>query len=124
MEVDTEPLKEPAPMAEEGFKAPMAPVQKPAAESKPETSVDELTKGKTVTKSPAEVAYNSKNPPLAYKEPAWAGLPPSEEPTYVLEEIKNGTIVGTHKLVGKSFFVVGRLPTCDIQVCLFAKIVK
>ena len=117
MEVDTEPAKEPTPVAEEGFKAPMAPLLKPAADAKPETKDDEQPKAKTVLKSPAEVAYNSKNPPLAYKEPAWAGLPPSEEPTYVLEEIKNGTIAGSHKLVGKSFFVVGRLPTCDIQVC-------
>ena len=84
MEVDTEPSKEPTPVAEEGFKAPMAPLLKPATDGKPETKEDEQPKAKTVLKSPAEVAYNSKNPPLAYKEPAWAGLPPSEEPTYVL----------------------------------------
>ena len=50
MEVDTEPSKEPTPVAEEGFKAPMAPLLKPAADAKPETKDDEQPKAKTVLK--------------------------------------------------------------------------
>jgi hypothetical protein len=109
-EVDPVVEKASAPLV--GFKAPMAPPVK--TEDKPEEKTE--VKPKSASKSPAEVAYNSKTPPLAYKEPPWAGLPPDEEPVYVLEEIKNGTIVGSHRLTGKSFFVIGRLPTNDIQV--------
>ena len=121
MEVDpvdvaeVEPVDEKASAPEEGFKAPLAPPVKPSShEEKSEEKIEAKTKSSS--KSPAEVAYNSKTPPLAYKEPPWAGLPPDVEPVYVLEEIKNGTIVGTHKLTGKSYFVIGRLPTNDIQV--------
>ncbi len=117
MEVEQEPGNEPKP--EDGFKAPMAPpLIPPSPEDKDKAAgnQEKEPKPKSLVKSPAELAYNSKNPPLAYKEPPWAGLPPTEDPVYILEEIKNGTIVGSHKLTGKSFFVVGRLPTCDIQV--------
>ena len=62
--------------------------------------------------------------PLDYQEPEdWTdpsgpngSMPPSNDP-YFIEEIKNGTIVATHKLVSKSFFVVGRLPgESDLQL--------
>ena len=115
MEVDQEPENEPKP--EDGFKAPMAPpLISPSPEDKAAGSQEKEPKPKASVKSPAELAYNSKNPPLAYKEPPWSGLPPAEDPGYVLEEIKNGTIVGSYQLTGKSFFVVGRLPVCDSQV--------
>ena len=56
---------------------------------------------------------------IPYKEPPWGGLaPPSAEndtSLYTLEELKNGVITRTHKL-SKSFQVIGRLPTCDIQL--------
>ena len=67
--------------------------------------------------SAAELLKNRSAAPLDYQEPEdWTdpsgpngSMPPSNDP-YFIEEIKNGTIVATHKLVSKSFFVVGRLP--------------
>uniref|UniRef100_H3A567 Solute carrier family 4 member 1 adaptor protein n=1 Tax=Latimeria chalumnae TaxID=7897 RepID=H3A567_LATCH len=50
-------------------------------------------------------------PPLPYQEPAWGG---PAEPPYVFEVLKNGVIVSTVKLNGKSFHAVGRLPVCDV----------
>ena len=50
-------------------------------------------------------------PPFQYQEPSWGGVP---EKPYCLEILKNGTIVDTFKLEGKSHFTVGRLPICDV----------
>ena len=50
-------------------------------------------------------------PPFQYQEPSWGGV--SNKP-YSLEILKNGTIVDTFKLEGKSHFTVGRLPICDV----------
>ena len=74
--------------------------------------------------SAAELLKNRSAAPLDYQEPEdWTdpsgpngSMPPSNDP-YFIEEIKNGTIVATHKLVSKSFFVVGRLPgESDLQL--------
>lgn len=58
-------------------------------------------------------------PPISYKEPAWGGLaPPSpgnNKSLYTIEELKSGTIVAHHRLM-KSYQVIGRLPSCDIQL--------
>ena len=61
--------------------------------------------------------------PLDYREPSegWKRdngdtLPPEPSNHYYIEEIKNGTIVKTHRLVSKTFFVVGRLSSNDIQL--------
>ena len=50
-------------------------------------------------------------PPFQYLEPSWGGLP---DKSYSLEILKNGIIVDTFKLEGKSHFTVGRLPICDV----------
>ena len=50
-------------------------------------------------------------PPFQYQEPSWGGV--SDKP-YSLEILKNGMIVDTFKLEGKSHFTVGRLPICDV----------
>ena len=50
-------------------------------------------------------------PPFQYQEPSWGGVP---DKPYCLEILKNGTIVATFKLEGKSNFTVGRLPICDV----------
>ncbi|XP_078398834.1 kanadaptin isoform X1 [Cetorhinus maximus] len=52
-------------------------------------------------------------PPLPYVEPPWGGL--AESP-YSFEILKNGSIVSDIGLNSKSFYVVGRLPTCDISL--------
>jgi hypothetical protein len=120
MEVDNVVEEEAKPVVD-AFKAPMAPPVKPTTPTTEKVEEDsvETSKPKQTTKSPAELAYGTNNKSLAYKEPPWAGLPPDNDPVYNLEEIKNGTIVATHKLVGKSYFIIGRLPACDIQVKQF-----
>uniref|UniRef100_A0A672HSL8 FHA domain-containing protein n=1 Tax=Salarias fasciatus TaxID=181472 RepID=A0A672HSL8_SALFA len=55
-----------------------------------------------------------KFPPLPYAEPPWGGAPP--EIPYALEILKNGTIVDTVPLTHRSYFVVGRLPVCDVSL--------
>ncbi|KAL0969866.1 hypothetical protein UPYG_G00233410 [Umbra pygmaea] len=52
-------------------------------------------------------------PPVPYIEPTWAGV--SDIP-YSLEILKNGTIVDTVPLTQQSYFVVGRLPVCDVSL--------
>ena len=52
-------------------------------------------------------------PAFQYQEPSWGGVPDPDR-VYTLEILKNGTIVDTFKLVGKSYFTVGRLPICDV----------
>ena len=53
--------------------------------------------------------------PLAYEEPSWGGAPDSDS-GYFLEVLKGGSIVQTIKLVGKSYFCIGRLPQCDLYM--------
>lgn len=55
-----------------------------------------------------------KFPPLPYSEPPWGGNPPDVD--YALEILKNGTIVDTVPLTHRSYFVVGRLPVCDVTL--------
>lgn len=53
-------------------------------------------------------------PPLKYTEPPWGGKAP--DASYSLEILKNGTIVDTVPLAQRSFYVVGRLPVCDVSL--------
>lgn len=53
-------------------------------------------------------------PPLKYTEPSWGGKTP--DTSYSLEILKNGTIVDTVPLTQRSFYVVGRLPVCDVTL--------
>ncbi|KAM3842144.1 kanadaptin [Diretmus argenteus] len=55
-----------------------------------------------------------KFPPLPYTEPPWGGV--AAENPYALEILKNGTIVDTVPLTDRSYFVVGRLPVCDVPL--------
>ncbi|XP_037652321.1 LOW QUALITY PROTEIN: kanadaptin [Sebastes umbrosus] len=55
-----------------------------------------------------------KFPPIPYTEPLWGDLAP--DVPYALEILKNGTIVDTVPLTEKSYFVVGRLPVCDVAL--------
>uniref|UniRef100_A0A8C8FU74 FHA domain-containing protein n=1 Tax=Oncorhynchus tshawytscha TaxID=74940 RepID=A0A8C8FU74_ONCTS len=53
------------------------------------------------------------HPPVPYAEPPWAGV---ADVPYSLEILKNGTIVDTVPLTQQSYFVVGRLPVCDVSL--------
>ena len=61
--------------------------------------------------SPAQ-KIKEKSIPLPYKEPKWSGVP-SE--AYGFEVLKSGQIVESIDLNTKSFYVFGRLSTCDIR---------
>ncbi|CAL8271653.1 unnamed protein product [Merluccius merluccius] len=62
---------------------------------------------------PAAVRYKP-HPPVPYTEPPWGGVAP--EVPYELEILKNGAIVDSVPLTHGSYFVVGRLPVCDVSL--------
>ena len=111
---------------ENSFKMPGAISLKPAAASLPdlepvEDKKPEVTKEKVEIKEDSKITemlnYSKKRsaPQIEYNEPPWSGLPPSQNP-YFIEELKNGTIVEEHKLIGKNYFVIGKLPNNDIKL--------
>lgn len=53
-------------------------------------------------------------PPIPYTEPPWGGT--ASDIPYALEILKNGGIVDTIPLTDRSYFVVGRLPVCDVSL--------
>lgn len=63
---------------------------------------------------PAKVPPAGKFPPLPYSEPPWGGEAPDSP--YALEILKNGTIVDKIPLTHRSYYVVGRLPVCDVSL--------
>lgn len=63
---------------------------------------------------PAKGPPAGKFPPLPYTEPPWGGKAP--DVPYALEILKNGTIVDKIPLTHGSYFVVGRLPVCDVSL--------
>ncbi|XP_690835.5 kanadaptin isoform X1 [Danio rerio] len=54
-----------------------------------------------------------KFPPLPYTEPPWGAVP---DINYSFELLKNGAILDTVPLTHRSYFVVGRLPVCDVSL--------
>ncbi|XP_055492324.1 kanadaptin [Leucoraja erinacea] len=70
-----------------------------------------LTKPRSIPKLPSDKYKPC--PPLPYEEPPWGGL---AEAPYSFEVLKNGGIASVISLNRKSFYVVGRLPTCDIAL--------
>ena len=61
--------------------------------------------------SPAEILKESQTP-IPYKEPSWGGL---SKDKFSFEVLKNGVIIDTIDLT-KSFYLIGRLPSCDITL--------
>ena len=51
--------------------------------------------------------------PFNYKEPFWSSKPIHE---LSLEVIKEGTVIDTISISRKPYFVVGRLPLCDLML--------
>ena len=107
------------------FKVPSLPFKAPASISEPAKSKSDdqtvpdleskedlidVNQGATVEPQPPAAPAA---PAVQYEEPSWGGEPPSDR-HYSLEILKNGAIVDTVKLTGKSFFTVGRLPVCDV----------
>ncbi|XP_047467211.1 kanadaptin [Mugil cephalus] len=63
---------------------------------------------------PVKAPPAGKFPPLPYTEPPWGGI--ASDVPYALEILKNGAIVDTVPLTHRSYFVVGRLPVCDVSL--------
>jgi len=59
--------------------------------------------------SPAEQLKESEAV-IPYKEPCWGGL---TDKSYYFEVVKNGSVTDRFELTDKSFYVFGRLPSCD-----------
>lgn len=64
-------------------------------------------------KIPAKLPPAGKFPPLPYTEPPWGCVP---DISYSFELLKNGAILDTVPLTQSSYFVVGRLPVCDVSL--------
>uniref|UniRef100_A0AAR2LGF2 FHA domain-containing protein n=1 Tax=Pygocentrus nattereri TaxID=42514 RepID=A0AAR2LGF2_PYGNA len=104
---DQAPLKDSAqPLCEgEGSEKPPATVERPG-QAKPKQDVKAPVKA-------AKVPPAGKFPPLPYTEPPWAGV---ASIPYSFELLKNGAILDTVPLSQQSYFVVGRLPVCDVSL--------
>uniref|UniRef100_A0A671KBZ6 Kanadaptin-like n=1 Tax=Sinocyclocheilus anshuiensis TaxID=1608454 RepID=A0A671KBZ6_9TELE len=64
-------------------------------------------------KIPAKLPPAGHFPPLPYTEPPWGSVP---NISYSFELLKNGAILDTVPLTQRSYFVVGRLPVCDVSL--------
>ncbi|XP_051502177.1 kanadaptin-like [Myxocyprinus asiaticus] len=64
-------------------------------------------------KVPAKLPPAGKFPPLPYTEPPWGSVP---DISYSFELLKNGSILDAVPLTQRSYFVVGRLPVCDVSL--------
>ncbi|XP_073720986.1 kanadaptin-like [Misgurnus anguillicaudatus] len=62
---------------------------------------------------PVRLLQSGKFPPLPYTEPPWGSIP---DVSYSFELLKNGSILDTVHLSQRSYFVVGRLPVCDVSL--------
>ncbi|XP_028294380.1 kanadaptin [Gouania willdenowi] len=90
----------------------------PVSDSKPvRTCEDKQRKENPCVKArvgPVKAPPAGTFPPLPYTEPPWGGSAPDSQ--YALEILKNGSIVDTFPLTHRSYFVVGRLPVCDVSL--------
>ena len=70
-----------------------------------------VTKQKSSSKSfsPAEQIRDAEAV-IPYKEPSWGGV---TDKSYYFEVIKNGSVADRVELTDKSYYVFGRLPSCD-----------
>ncbi|KAK1793197.1 hypothetical protein P4O66_011599 [Electrophorus voltai] len=80
-------------------------------EKRPAKEMHRHTKPKQDIK--AKVPPTGKFPPLPYTEPPWGGVTGIP---YSFELLKNGAILDSVPLTQQSYFVVGRLPVCDISL--------
>lgn len=99
------------------------PENKASGEDKPSGKDQDQNKKSEKEKIKAEVKPRvrhtkapqiSKFPPIPYTEPPWGGT--TSDTPYALEILKNGTILDQVPLMDKSYFVVGRLPVCDLPL--------
>ncbi|XP_036449477.1 kanadaptin [Colossoma macropomum] len=97
----------------EGSEQPAVGERPPAAEERPSQAKPKHdVKVKAPVKA-AKVPPAGKFPPVPYTEPPWAGV---ASIPYSFELLKNGAILDTIPLTQQSYFVVGRLPVCDVSL--------
>lgn len=68
--------------------------------------------------APAAAAGAKTDPnahPLIYEAPFWSAVP-TENHGYSLEVISQGSVLGTISLQTKPFYLIGRVPICDVVV--------
>ncbi|KYM75883.1 Kanadaptin [Atta colombica] len=59
------------------------------------------------------ISSDTRNIPIPYLQPKWGGKPIKE---YKLEILKSGVILEKLDLTEKSFYVIGRLPCCNLSL--------
>ncbi|XP_072758527.1 kanadaptin [Anoplolepis gracilipes] len=74
---------------------------------------DKIDKSNLENSKEENVLPDTKNIPVPYLEPKWGGKPTEE---YKLEVLKSGVILDKIDLTEKSFYVLGRLPTCNLSL--------
>lgn len=118
---DTDPQNGQEPQ-EPGASAPMETSEAVPAESKTSTEPAQGKGNNTTRPSGTTRVRDIKqkptvplkpNPPLPYTEPEWGGV---AEVPYALEILKNGAIVSSVPLTHQGYFVIGRLPGCDVTL--------
>lgn len=60
-----------------------------------------------------KVSSDTRNIPVPYLEPKWGGKPTEK---YKLEVLKSGMILEKIDLTERSFYVIGRLPSCNLSL--------
>lgn len=80
-----------------------------------ELQVSSTSDSKEQTQKSAADPSKEQSLTLSYVEPTWSALPDTEK-EYSFEVLKSGVIIENINLIKKSFWVFGRLPTCDIYM--------
>ncbi|XP_048371125.1 kanadaptin isoform X1 [Sphaerodactylus townsendi] len=94
----------------EDFKKPTLPRLFPAREKEATEAALRPPQGPTSGPSPPPL-------PLRYQEPPWGGYPAEEDSSvYSLETVKDGAVLGSLGLGGRSWLLVGRVPSCDLSL--------
>ncbi|KAL6477452.1 hypothetical protein MHYP_G00132870 [Metynnis hypsauchen] len=97
----------------EGSEQPAVGEKPPAAVERPSQAKPKQDVNVKAPVKAAKVPPAGKFPPLPYTEPPWAGV---ASIPYSFELLKNGAILDTVPLSQQSYFVVGRLPVCDVSL--------
>lgn len=80
-----------------------------------EDTKEKIDLEESILKNSAEENFlsDTKNIPVPYLEPKWGGKPTEE---YKLEVLKSGIIVEKIDLTERSFYILGRLPSCNLPL--------
>ena len=109
--IDTKPQEQPVETEDTGnISGPDSGISDIATTGQDIVKVSETKLSSAV--SPAQ-KIKEQSIPLSYKVPKWSGVP-SE--AYCFEVLKSGQILESIDLSTKSFYVFGRLSTCDISM--------